>query len=81
WPLYGRSVWIDMEFMVNIGGSIGFSPSVNLLTEPTTFQQFHSLDAPLFTGQGLIMSAVLLTPVFFKAFKTLWQRVRKLELD
>lgn len=81
WPLYGCSVWIDMEFMVNIGGSVSLSPSVSLLTEPTTFQQFHSLDAPLFTGEGLIMSVVLLTPVFFKAFKTLWQRVRKLELD
>jgi membrane-bound metal-dependent hydrolase YbcI (DUF457 family) len=78
WPLYGRSVWIDMEFMVNIGGSVGFSPSVNALTEPTTFEQFHSFDAPLFTGEGLILSMVLLAPVLLRVCRALWQRVMHL---
>jgi len=74
-------VWVDAELMVNIDGSVGFSPSVNLLMEPTMFQQFHSLDAPLFTGEGLIVSMVLLMPVLLRVFETWWQRVRELESD
>jgi len=76
WPLYGHSVWIQAELVAHIGGSASLSPSIKLLTKPITFQPFRSLDAPLFTGEGLILSAVLLTPVFFKAFKAWWQRAR-----
>jgi len=76
WPLYGHFVWIHAELMAHIGGSASLSPSVKLLTKPITFQPFQSLDAPLFTGEGLILSAVLLTPLFFKAFKTWWQQAR-----
>ena len=69
WPLYGNFLWIHAELMVHVDGSASASPGVKLLTKPITFQQFQSLDAPLFTGEGLILSAVLLMPVFFKAFK------------
>jgi hypothetical protein len=76
WPLYGYSVWIQAGLVAHIGSSPSLALSAQLLKEPITFQQFQSLDAPLFTGEGLILSAVLLTPVFFKAFKTWWQRAR-----
>lgn len=76
WPLYGYSLWVQAELMVHIDGSASLSSSVKLLTKPITFQPFQSLDASLLTGGGLILSAVLLMPVFFKAFKTWWRRAR-----
>jgi len=76
WPLYGYSVWIQAGLVAHIGSSPSLALSAKLLTEPITFQQFQSLDAPLFTGEGVILSAVLLMPVFFKAFKTWRQRAR-----
>lgn len=74
WPLYGYSVWIQVGLFAHVGGSSSLDLSAQLLTEPITFQRSQSLDAPLFTGQGLILSAVLLTPVLFKAFMTWWHR-------
>ena len=76
WPLYGYSVWIHAELMVHIGGSTSLSPSVKLFTEPTAFQPFQTLDAPLFTDEGVILSAVLLSPVLLRACRGLWQRIR-----
>lgn len=48
WPLYGYL------------SSPSLTPSAQLLTKPITFQPFQSLDAPVFTGEGIILSAVLL---------------------
>ena len=76
WPLSGYSVWIKTELAGYIGSSPSLALSAQLLTEPITFQPFQSLDAPLFTGEGLIVSAVLLMPLLLKALKTKWQRVR-----
>ena len=78
WPLYGYSVWIKTELVAHIGSSPSLLPSVQLLMKPTTFQPFQSLDAPLFTGEGLILSVVLLLPVLFKVSKTGWQQIREL---
>ena len=44
--------------------------------EPTSFQAFQSLDAPLFTGEGLILSVVLLFPVLLRFSRVGWQKVR-----
>jgi hypothetical protein len=76
WPLYGYSVWIKADFIVHIGSSSKLAITAQLLTEPINFQPFQSLDAPLFTGEGLILSAVLLMPVFLKAFKAWWKSWR-----
>lgn len=78
WPLYGYSVWIKTELVAHIGSSPSLLPSVQLLMKPTTFQPFQSLDAPLFTGEGLILSTVLLLPVLLKVSKTGWQQIREL---
>ncbi len=78
WPLYGYSVWINAELMIHIGGSTSLNPSVKLLTEPTTFQPFQTLDAPLLTNEGIILSTVLLTPVLVRACRALWQRIGSL---
>ena len=54
----------------------GFTLSVKLITEPITFQPLSSLDAPLFTGESLILSAVLLVPALLKALGAGWNRPR-----
>jgi len=74
WPLYGYSVWVQTELVTHFGSSPSFVPIARLLAKPTTFQQFQSFDAPLFTGEGFIISVVLLMPVLLKGFKALWQR-------
>jgi len=76
WPFCDYSVWIKAEVEAHIGSSPSFSPSVQLLTKPITFQQFQRLDAPLFTGESLIVSVVLLSPVLLTACKALLQRIR-----
>jgi len=76
WPFYGYSVLIQAELVAHIGSSPSLTPSAQLLTKPITFQFLQSLDVPLLTGEGLILPAVLLLPVFFKAFKAWWQRAR-----
>jgi len=78
WPLYGYSIWIRAELFAHFGSSPTLISSVQLLTKPITFQPFQSLDAPLFTGEGLILSAVLLTPVLLKSRRAVWQRIRNI---
>jgi membrane-bound metal-dependent hydrolase YbcI (DUF457 family) len=62
WPLCERSFWIKTELGFHIGSSVKLIPSFELLSEPTVFQHFQELDAPLFTGDGLIISIILLLP-------------------
>jgi len=66
---------LAMELLRGRFPNVDVSPTTGW-QKPIIFQPFQSLDAPLFTGEGLILSAVLLMPVFFKAFKTWWQRAR-----
>ena len=69
WPLYGCSVWVRAGLVAHIGSSPSLTSSMKLITEPITFQPFLSLDAPLFTGEGLILSAILFIPVLLRVFR------------
>jgi hypothetical protein len=62
-------LWIKTEIEVHLGSSVFMVPSVKLLAQPTTFQRFQSLDAPLFTGEGLIISLLLSAPLLMKAVR------------
>lgn len=75
WPLYSYSICIQVELFAHIGSSPRIIPSAKLLTKPISFQHFQSLDAPLFTSEGLVMSVVMLMPLLLKAFKA-WQQAR-----
>ena len=68
WPLYAYSVWVQAGMVAHIGSSPSLALSAQLLTKPITFKPFPSLDAPLFTGEGLILSAILLMPVLLRVF-------------
>jgi dolichol-phosphate mannosyltransferase len=61
WPVYRESLWIETDLTFHIGSSINLIPTLALATEPTTFQALKSFDAPLLTGEGLVISLTLLT--------------------
>ena len=66
WPLSQSSIWIQMELRAYLRSSPSLRLSTHLLFEPTQFQRFESLDAPLFTSEGLIASLMLITPILMK---------------
>ncbi|MEM2430327.1 MAG: metal-dependent hydrolase [Nitrososphaerales archaeon] len=68
WPFYSYSIWIQAELMVHIASSPSFALSMKLLEKPTIFQQLSSLDAPLFTSEGIILSIVLIMPIMMRIF-------------
>jgi hypothetical protein len=71
--LSSHSLWVKTELGVHIGGSLTLLPSVKLLAQPTTFHRLESLDAPLFTGEGLITSLILTAPLILKAVRGHYQ--------
>ena len=72
WPLCD-SLWIKTELGFHVGSSVKLIPSFELLSEPTVFQHFQEFDAPLFTGDGLIISIILLLPSILKSINKLFQ--------
>lgn len=71
WPLYDRSVWLLVSSATHIMTTPSITFSANMLTQPTSFDYFETMDAPLFTSTGLIISALLLTPVFIRLSRSL----------
>jgi len=69
WPVYGSSIWLQIGLIAHMGSSPILSLTARLLLEPTSFQPFRSLDAPLATGEGLIVSMMLLAPPLFKTMR------------
>ncbi|MEM3386783.1 MAG: metal-dependent hydrolase [Nitrososphaerales archaeon] len=66
WPLYNYSIWFQGDLFAHIGSAPTLSLNLHILTEPITFRYLGSLDAPLFTGSGLILALTILTPFFVK---------------
>lgn len=67
WPLYMQLVWVKVEFSVHMSSLLSVSLNAGVVTKPTTFPQLQYIDAPLFTGEGLMVSAVLLAPILYRA--------------
>ncbi|MEM0313399.1 MAG: glycosyltransferase [Candidatus Bathyarchaeia archaeon] len=59
WPIYREALWVRADLTVHVGASVNLNPGMALVTEPITFHILKSLDAPLFTGEGLIVSLML----------------------
>lgn len=76
WPLDARGYWLHMAFMVHVDGAAKTALYVYLLTEPSALSNFQSMDAPLFTGEGLIISAVLIFPVLLKLLKPALSKIK-----
>ena len=69
WPFYGYSIDIVIDLMVNMGNSTSLSFHNEILTQPISFDRFEDMTSPLFTGNGLIVSAVLLTISIYAVLK------------
>ncbi|MBS7637782.1 metal-dependent hydrolase [Candidatus Bathyarchaeota archaeon] len=77
WPLYGYSLWVKMGLTAYIGGSLNLQSSIQILTRPIEFQRLHSLDAPIFTGESLIVSAILVVSLLVKGFMEFLRRLHR----
>jgi len=63
WPLLGNSISLELSLNGRVAEGVFISPKVSLQSMPTVFQSVASLDYPLFTGEGLMISLILLTPI------------------
>ena len=63
WPLLDDSIRLNLSLNGRVGEGVSISPSIRLHSTPTVFQPVTSLDYPLFTGEGLVISLILLAPI------------------
>lgn len=59
YPLVGWSIHIDVAGRVLIGEGLTPVVSAGMRTGPVVFRMFQMLDAPIFTSEGFIVSAML----------------------
>ena len=62
WPLMSESFWIPVTLYLHIGSAAAIPGFAAVHVEPTTIERFASFDTPILTGEGLVLSAVLLAP-------------------
>ena len=74
YPLLQDSFRIAFSCNMHYGSFPALSFNVLVESIPTVFVPFDSLDAPLFTTEGALISLTLLLPTFIEAFKQLWRR-------
>jgi len=63
WPLLNLSILITFSSNVIIGEDVGITYDFNFKVEPTVFNEFQHLDAPLYTTEGLLITIILLLPI------------------
>lgn len=66
WPIYNQDMWLVIRSLVHIGSIPSVTLDVDMLTRPITFESFHTLDVPIFTSGGLVISSILLASVLLK---------------
>ena len=62
WPLVNESFWMPVTLYLHIGSAAAVPGSATIHVEPTVIERFTSFDAPVLTGEGLVISTVLLAP-------------------
>lgn len=63
YPIYGKNIWISVELNSHISSFIGLGLNFKILTKPVEFKVFESLDALLFTSEGVASSIILLSSI------------------
>lgn len=69
WPLMDTSFHIMLSLNGKVGGGVSLIPRLEVQRTTTVFKQVASLDYPLFTGEGLMVSLILLTPVILSLLR------------
>ncbi|MEM3680030.1 MAG: metal-dependent hydrolase [Thermofilum sp.] len=75
YPLLGDSIRINAEGSVVISSTITPRITASIQTKPTEFTAFQTLDAPLYTSEGLVISMVLIVVPILLSSK--FRRVRE----
>ena len=60
YPLTTEVYQVNVELGVRIEGGISTQLNMGISSLPNEFTQFQALDAPIFTSQGFIISAILI---------------------
>ena len=68
WPLYNNSIYIVTEMMTNMDNVSQLHLLFDIKLEPVVFYQTISVDAPIFTSQGVAITLVILIGLVLKRF-------------
>ena len=60
YPIARESMWFRIEGNATISNTITTRIAMEILTNQTEFRRFTTLDAPIFTSEGLIISLMLI---------------------
>ena len=70
YPIYERSIWVRVEGGIQFqGGLVRPEVSAAVGEVPTVFSPFETLDAPIFTSEGLSISLMLLAPTLLMGLR------------
>jgi membrane-bound metal-dependent hydrolase YbcI (DUF457 family) len=69
WPLLDDSISVNLALNGHISEGVSISPTMSVQSIPTVFQSVTSIDYPLFTGEGMMISLILLTPIALDLLK------------
>lgn len=65
WPIYQNSISIKLAINGVVDQGYGIRPIFKLSQSPTDFTKALSIDYPIFTTNGLLISMVLILPVMY----------------
>ena len=68
WPLYNKSIYIVTEMMTNMDNVSQLHLLFDIKLEPVVFYPTISMDAPIFTSQGVAITLVILAGLGLRHF-------------
>jgi membrane-bound metal-dependent hydrolase YbcI (DUF457 family) len=68
WPLYDYSIYIIVELMTNMNNVSQLHLLFDIKLEPVVFYHTISMDAPIFTSQGIAATLVILIGLVLRYF-------------
>ena len=69
WPIIPYDVSIRFALNIVLDSGVGLTPSFKVATAPPDFSVVAKIDYPLFTEQGLLLTAVLMIPVLYNLIR------------
>jgi membrane-bound metal-dependent hydrolase YbcI (DUF457 family) len=69
WPIYPYSISVRLALNGVLGEGLGLSPRVDIIQALPDFSKVTSIDYPLFTQEGLLLTVVLLLPILYNLAK------------
>lgn len=62
WPLLSESIWIQVTLHLHVGSAASVGGPAAVHVESRAIEPFTSFDAPVLTGEGLVVSTILVAP-------------------